>query len=72
MNMRKLFAVIFIIIGTIGLIYGGFSYTSDVHKADIGSLHMAFSEQQHVNIPIWAGVSFICVGGALLLIGRKL
>lgn len=69
--MQKIIAIIFIVLGAVGLAYGGFSYTSDVHDADMGSLHMSFSEKEHVNIPIWAGVAFIVVGGALLVIIRK-
>jgi TRAP-type C4-dicarboxylate transport system permease small subunit len=70
--MQKTIAIVFIVLGAAGLAYGGFSYTSDVHDADMGSLHMSFSEKEHVNIPIWAGVAFIVVGGALLVIRKKI
>ena len=71
MVMKKLIAIIFIVIGIIGVAYGGFSYTSDVHEADMGPLHMSVSEHERVNIPMWAGVGFIVVGGVLLLIRNK-
>lgn len=72
MGIQKLIAIIFIVIGIIGVAYGGFSYTSDVHEADMGSLHMSVSEHERVNIPMWAGISFIVVGGGLLVIRNKL
>jgi len=71
MNIQKVVGIILILAGVIGLAYGGFTYTSDVHNADVGPLHMSFSEKEHVNIPIWAGIAFIFVGGALLAIRRK-
>ncbi|GLX79467.1 hypothetical protein tinsulaeT_28070 [Thalassotalea insulae] len=72
MSLQKIIATMLIIMGIIGLAYGGFSYTSDVHQADIGSLHMSLSETQDINIPIWAGVTFIIAGGVLLLLPKKL
>lgn len=71
MNIQKIIAIIFVVIGTLGLAYGGFSYTSDVHKADLGSLHMAVSEHEQVNIPISVGVTFIIVGGVMLVLPKK-
>ncbi|MBB3169022.1 hypothetical protein [Simiduia aestuariiviva] len=71
MSPLKLLAVILIVLGVLGLAYGGFSYTSDVHDANIGSLRMSFSESEHVNIPIWAGIAFIVVGGLLLTVKKK-
>lgn len=70
--MQKIIAVIFLVLGIIALVYGGFSYTSDVHTTDIGSLDISFSETEHVNIPVWGGVTLIVVGGALLLMRKKI
>lgn len=70
--MQKIIAVAFIVLGSIGSAYGGFSYTSDVHDADIGSMHLSLSEKEHVNIPVWGGVTLIAIGGALLLIRKKI
>ena len=54
MNPRRLIAILLIVGGALGLAYGGFSYTKQTHQADIGPLHVALDEKQHVNIPIWA------------------
>jgi TRAP-type C4-dicarboxylate transport system permease small subunit len=72
MGIQKLVAIVLILIGVIGLAYGGFTYTKDVHNADVGPLHMSFSEKEHVNIPIWAGLAFVLVGGVLLVTRKKL
>lgn len=72
MNALKLIAVLLIVAGTLGVAYGGFSYTKETHSAEIGPLNLEVREKEHVNIPLWVGVAAI-VGGALLLVnGRKI
>jgi hypothetical protein len=70
MNASKLAAVVLIVAGILGLAYGGFSYTKATHQADLGPLHMSLSEKQYVNVPVWAGICAIVVGGLLLLRNR--
>jgi TRAP-type C4-dicarboxylate transport system permease small subunit len=71
MNAQKFVAILLIVAGILGLGYGGFTYTKETHRADVGSLHLSVDEKQHVNIPLWAGVGAILVGGLLLGAGRK-
>jgi hypothetical protein len=70
MNPRRLIAILLIVGGALGLAYGGFTYTKETHHADLGPLHVAVDEREHVNIPIWAGVGAILIG-AFLLMGNK-
>jgi hypothetical protein len=70
MNANKLAAMLLIVAGVLGLAYGGFSYTKATHQADVGPLHMSVNEKQYVNIPVWAGICAIVVGGLLLVRGR--
>lgn len=71
MDTRSIVAILLIVAGTLGLAYGGFTYTKETHTADLGPLHMSVAEKETVNVPIWAGVGAIVVGGILLLAGRK-
>jgi hypothetical protein len=71
MDARKLAAVVLIVIGALGLGYGGFSYTSETHRADVGPIHMSVAEKEHVNVPVWAGIALIIVGGLLLVAQRR-
>ena len=71
MAAQRLVAIVLIVLGALGLAYGGFSYTKDSHKADIGPVHIAVNEKEHVNVPVWAGVAAVLVGGALLLVPRS-
>jgi TRAP-type C4-dicarboxylate transport system permease small subunit len=71
MNPLKLVALLLIVGGVLGLAYGGFSYTKQTHSTDIGPLHLEVKEQQHVNIPLWAGLAALIGGGVLLVVPSK-
>ena len=71
MNPIKLAALALIVAGVLGLIYGGFSYTKDTTVVKLGPLEVTAKEKQTVNVPLWAGVGAIAVGGLLLVLGGK-
>jgi multidrug transporter EmrE-like cation transporter len=71
MNPMKMLALALIAGGVLGLVYGGFSYTKETHRADIGPVHLAVAEKEQVNIPMWAGIGAIVAGAVLLATGRK-
>jgi TRAP-type C4-dicarboxylate transport system permease small subunit len=71
MNAVKIAAVLLLVAGILGLVYGSFSYTKETHEAKLGPLELSVSDKQTVNVPVWAGVGAIVIGGALLLIGSK-
>lgn len=70
MNPIKMIAIVLIVAGGLGLLYGGFTYTKDTHETKIGPIVLAVKDTQTVNIPIWAGVGSI-VAGMILLFARK-
>jgi hypothetical protein len=53
------------------LVYGSFSYTKETHDAKIGPLELSIKDKETVNVPVWAGVGAIVIGGAILLVGSK-
>lgn len=71
MSAVKIIAIALIIAGTLGLVYGRFSYTRETQEAKIGPLELSVKDTQTVNVPVWAGVAAIVAGGGLLLIGSK-
>jgi TRAP-type C4-dicarboxylate transport system permease small subunit len=71
MNSMKLLALLLIVGGGFGLVYGGFTYTKQTHTTDIGPLHMEVKEKQHVNVPLWVGLAALIGGGLLLVAPRK-
>jgi TRAP-type C4-dicarboxylate transport system permease small subunit len=66
----KLVAVILIVAGILALVYGGFSFTKESHRAHVGPFDFSFQEKEHVNVPVWAGVAAIVVGAGMLLTRR--
>ena len=71
MNPVKVIAIVLLIAGILGLAYGGFSYTKDTTVVKLGPLELSAKEKQTVNVPMWAGVGAIVVGGLLLVLGGK-
>ena len=70
LNAVKLIAIALIAAGFIGLAYGSFSYTKDTNEVKLGPIELTVKEKQTVNIPVWAGVGAIVVGGLLLAFGN--
>lgn len=71
MNGIKILAIVLVVAGILGLVYGGFSYTKETHEAKLGPIELTVKDKQTVNIPVWAGVGAIVVGGGLLLLAKK-
>ena len=71
MNSIKLAALALVIAGILGLAYGGFSYTKDTTVVKLGPIEISAKEKKTVNVPIWAGIGAIVVGGLLLVLGSK-
>ena len=69
MNPVKVVAITLIVAGILALAYGGFSYTKETHEVKLGPLQFSVQEKETVNIPIWAGVGAIVIGGLLLVFG---
>ena len=69
MNPIKIVAIILVVAGALGLVYGGFSYTKDTHEVKLGPLELSVKEKESVNIPMWAGIGAIVIGGLLLVLG---
>jgi hypothetical protein len=71
MNPVKVIAIVLIVGGALGLIYGGFSYTKDTTVVKLGPLEVSAKQKETVNVPLWAGVGAIVVGGLLLVVGAR-
>jgi len=71
MSTIKIAAIVLIVAGLLGVVYGKFSYTKETHEAKLGALELSFKEKQTVNIPAWAGVGAIAAGALMLLVRTK-
>jgi hypothetical protein len=70
MNPAKVLAIVLIVAGGLGLLYGGFTYTKDTHEAKIGPIVLSVKDKETVNIPIWAGVAAVAAGMILLFVKK--
>jgi UDP-N-acetylmuramyl pentapeptide phosphotransferase/UDP-N-acetylglucosamine-1-phosphate transferase len=62
MAAKGIVAILLIVLGTIGLVYGGFTYTREKKVVDIGSVEI--TRQEHKRVPLSP-----IVGGLLLVSG---
>ena len=71
MKASKVVAMALIVLGVLALVYGGFSYTKQTTGAKIGPIELKVTEKEVVNVPMWAGIGAIVVGGLLLTLGGR-
>lgn len=71
MNPLKIIGIVLIAAGTLGLVYGGFSYTKETTAVKLGPVEFSVKEKETVNIPLWAGIAAIVGGVVLLGVGGK-
>lgn len=70
MGTVRIMAMLVIVAGLLGLLYGGFTYTTEQTAAKLGPLELKVEEKNRVHVPIWAGVAAIVAGG-LVLVGAS-
>jgi hypothetical protein len=71
MDGVKIAAFLLIIAGALALAFGGFSYTKESHEAKVGPIELTVQDKKTVNVPVWAGLGMVLVGGVLLAAGGK-
>ena len=71
MMTMKTLGVLLMIAGALALGYGGFTYTKTTHETKIGPIVLSVKDTETVNVPIWAGVGAIAIGGLLFASGIK-
>lgn len=72
MGNTKIIAIALLAIGTIGLIYGGLTYTKDTDNIAADSLKFRMMKEERVNIPIALGVGCLLFGSLLFVLRNKL
>lgn len=71
MSPLKIVGIVLIVAGVAAMVSGGFSYTKETHKAEIGPLKFSVQEKEQVNVPLWAGIGAIAAGVVLLVVGGR-
>ncbi|MGE4335996.1 MAG: hypothetical protein AB7E55_08480 [Pigmentiphaga sp.] len=63
--------VILIVLGAVALGYRTFSYSSEETVLQVGPLEATVEKQEHVTVPLWAGIGLIVVGAVVLIVGAR-
>ena len=71
MNTTRVIAIVLIVAGVLALVYGGFSYTKDTTAVKVGPIELSVKQRETVNVPMWAGIGAIVIGGLMLVLGNK-
>jgi hypothetical protein len=66
----QIIGLLLIVAGTLGLVYGGFSYTKDTTALKIGPMELKVQEKESVAIPMVASGAAIAIGAFLMFAGR--
>lgn len=71
MNAVKITGIVLIVLGLAGFFTGGFSFTKDTTKANIGALELVVKEKESINVPQWLSIGAIVLGAVVLVMGSR-
>ena len=72
MSPTKMAGIVLIILGCLGLAYGGFSYTKETSAVKLGPIELKVQEKESVNVPLIISAGAVVLGVFLLVaVGRK-
>ena len=72
MNPSKIIGIILIVAGSLGLAYGGFSYTKETTGLKLGPIELKVEEKERINVPLIVSAGAVVLGVFLLVaVGRK-
>ena len=69
--MNKTFGMILIVLGLVGLAWGGFTYTTREKVVDLGPIHATRDETHSLPLPPIVGAAALIGGVVLMVSGRK-
>ncbi len=71
MNPMKIAGIVLVVLGLAGFFTGGFSFTKNETKAQIGPIKLQVQEKEAVNVPQWLSLGAVVLGGVLLAMGFR-
>lgn len=69
--MTRTLGIILIVLGLIGIVWGGVTYTTREKVVDVGPIHASRDEKHTIPLPPVAGAVALIGGIALLVVGKK-
>ena len=71
MNITTIIGIVLIVLGVVGLIYGGITYTSSKNVVDLGSVQLKVDQKKEIPLSPFFGAGAVAVGVILMLVGRR-
>jgi hypothetical protein len=71
MNGVSVLGILLIVLGIVGLVVGGVTYTKDKDTADLGPVDITVKEKEHVAIPPALAIVALIGGGLLVVAGSR-
>lgn len=71
MNVLTIVGACLIVVGIVGIVYGGITYTSAKDVVDMGPLHVEVDQQRRIPVTPLAGIGVILLGAIIMFIGRR-
>lgn len=71
MNARRIAGIVLLALGLLALVYGGFTYTEESHRVDLGPIEFEANETEDVDVPPWVGIALVVGGVALVAIPKR-
>jgi hypothetical protein len=68
--MNKTIGIVLVVVGLVGLAWGGFTYTTTEKVVDIGPIHATHEKTHNVPLPPIAGGLALAAGIVLLIASR--
>lgn len=69
--MSRTLGIILIVVGLIGLAWGGLTYTTREKVVDIGPIHASRDKEHTIPLPPMAGAVALIGGVVLVVAGKK-
>lgn len=71
MTASRWVGLLLIVLGVVGLVYGGITYTRERHEVDLGPLEVNVEEQESIPIPPVLGGLAIAAGVIVVVLGGR-
>jgi uncharacterized membrane protein len=68
--MKQIVGIVLVVLGVVGLAWGGFTYTTKQKVLDVGPIHASRDKTHTIPLPPLAG-GFALIGGVALLAASK-
>jgi hypothetical protein len=69
--MDRIIGIVLIVIGLVGVAYGGITWTRQSKVAEVGSLHLTYDKTESLPIPPIAGAVCLVAGAVILTRGGR-